>query len=88
MLIIYVYSTICKCMHSSLDGCYEYSIDNDILFNHSKSICTVFKPKFYNLYQIPTIFIGIESLKYVSKSKYLGLASRTQNMMIVTWCVK
>ena len=53
-----------------------------------KPHCTVFKPKFYNLYQIPTIFIGIESLKYVSKSKYLGLASRTQNMMIVTWCVK
>ena len=34
-------------MQTLLDVCYEYGIDNDILFNPIKSVCTVFKPKAY-----------------------------------------
>ena len=55
-------------MQSLLDVCYEYSTDTDILFNHIKSICTVFKLKGYKLYLLG-VFIGQEALKYVSESK-------------------
>ena len=58
-------------MQTLLDVCYEYSIVNDILFNHIKSVCTVFKSKAYKLY-LPTIFIGTDALKFIKESKYLG----------------
>ena len=35
-------------MQTLLDVCYEYGIDNVILFNPIKSVCTVFKPKVIN----------------------------------------
>ena len=43
-------------MQTLLDVCYEYGIDNDILFNPIKLVCTVFKPKAYKLY-LPKVFI-------------------------------
>ena len=58
-------------MQTLLDVCYEYGIDNDILFNSTKSVCTVFKPKAYKLY-LPTVFIGSDALKLIKESKYLG----------------
>ena len=58
-------------MQILLDVCYEYGIDNDILFNPIKSVCTVFKPKAYKLY-LPTVFIGSDALKFIKESKYLG----------------
>ena len=58
-------------MQTLLDACYEYGIDNDILFNPIKSVCTVFKPKAYKLY-LPTFFIGSDALKFIKESKYLG----------------
>ena len=58
-------------MQTLLDVCYEYGIDNDILFNPIKSVCTVFKPKAYKLY-LPTVFIGSDALKFIKESKYLG----------------
>ena len=58
-------------MQTLLDVCYEYGIDNDILFNPIKSVCTVFKPKAYKLY-LPTVFIGSDALKFITESKYLG----------------
>ena len=41
-----------------LDICYEYGIDNDILFNLINSVCTVFKPKAYKLY-LPTVSLTL-----------------------------
>ena len=58
-------------MQTLLDVCYEYGIDNDIVFNPIKSVCTVFKPKAYKLY-LPTVFIGSDALKFITESKYLG----------------
>ena len=58
-------------MQILLAVCYEYGIDNDILFNPIKSVCTVFKPKAYKLYLL-TVFIGSDALKFTKESKYLG----------------
>ena len=55
-------------MQSLLDAYYEYGTDNDILLNTIKYGCTVIKPKAYKLY-LPTVFIGQETLKYISESK-------------------
>ena len=58
-------------MQTLLDVCYEYGIDNDILFNPIKSVSTIFKLKVYKLY-LPAVFIGSDTLKFVKESKYLG----------------
>ena len=58
-------------MQTLLDVCYEYGIDNDILFNFIKSVCTVIKPKAYKLY-LPTVFISSDALKLIKESKYLS----------------
>ena len=58
-------------MNALLDVCYEYGIDNDILFSLITSVCTVFKPKAYKLY-LPTVFIGSDALKLIKESIYLG----------------
>ena len=60
-------------MQSLLDVCYDYGSEYDILFNPIKSVCTIFKPKTYNLY-LPPVFIGSDALKYVVESKYLGFS--------------
>ena len=38
-----------QCM---LDICYNYGLDNDVLFNPLKSVCMLFKPKRYKLYTV------------------------------------
>ena len=39
---MYKYSTTAmQCMH---DICYNYGLDNDVLFNPLKSVCMLFKP--------------------------------------------
>ena len=58
-------------MQSLLDICYKYGIDNDILFNPIKSVCTVFKPNAYKRFT-STDFIGDDALKFAKKAKYLG----------------
>ena len=62
-------ATAMQCM---LDLCYNYGLDNDVLFNPLKSVCMLFKPKGYKLYS-PNIMIGTEVLKYVDHIKYLGI---------------
>ena len=51
-------------MRSLLDVCYDYGSEYAILFNPIKLVCTIFKPKAYNLY-LPPVFIGSHALKYV-----------------------
>ena len=60
-------------MQSLLDVCYDYSSDNDILFNPIKSVYTIFKLKAYKLY-LPPVFIGSDVLKCVAESKYLAFS--------------
>ena len=59
-------------MQCMLDICYNYGLDNDVLFNPLKSVCMLFKPKGYKFYR-PNIMIGIEVLKNVDSTKYLGI---------------
>ena len=51
-------------MQSMLDICYNYGLDNDVLFNPLKLVCMLFKSKGYKLYR-PNIMIGAEVLKRV-----------------------
>ena len=66
-----------SCRHYAMQSnrcfiyCYDYSNDNDILFNPIKLVCNIFKPKAYQLY-LPSVPIGSVALKYVAESKYLG----------------
>ena len=54
-----------------LDICYNYGLDNDVLFNTLKSVCMLFKPRGYKLYR-SNIMIG-QVLKYIDNTKYLGI---------------
>ena len=63
--------TNCYAMQTLINVCYAYGIDNDIIFNLIKSVCTVFKPKAYKLY-LPKVFIGSDPIKFSKESKYLG----------------
>ena len=49
-------------MECTLDICYNYGLDNDILFSPLESVCMLFKPKRYKLYH-PNVMIGTEVLK-------------------------
>ena len=64
-------ATAMQCM---LDICYNYGLDNDVLCNPLKSVYMLFIPTGYTcmLYR-PNIMIGIEVLKYVDHTKYLGI---------------
>ena len=68
---IFLLAPTASAMQTLLDVCYEYGIDNDILFNPIKSVSTIFKPKAYKLY-LSAVFIGSDTLKFVKESKYLG----------------
>ena len=51
---------------------------NDILFNPLKSVCIVYKPKYYKLF-CPSVNIGSEPLRFVNETKYLGFTFRSMN---------
>ena len=69
-MILCLLAPTASAMQTLLDVCYEYRIDNDILFNSIKSVCTVFRSKAYKLY-LSTVFIGSDALKFLNESKYL-----------------
>ena len=52
-----------------IDICYDFSVQNDLSFNFSKSYCMVFKPK---LYKLSCPRLDNELLKYTDDIKYLG----------------
>ena len=54
-----------------IDICYDFSVQNDLSFNSSKSYCMVFKPKSYKL-SCPRLFMDNQLLKYTDDIKYLG----------------
>ena len=58
-------------MQNLLDVCHNYGAANYILFNPLKSVCIVYKLKYYKLF-CPSVNIGSEPLRFVNETKYLG----------------
>ena len=58
-------------MQNLLHVCHNYGTTNDILFNPLKSVCIVYKPKYYKLF-CPSVNIGSEPLRFANETKYLG----------------
>ena len=54
-----------------IDICYNYSVQNSLTFNPTKSVCVVFKPKKFKLY-CPPMVLNAAPLPYVDSVKYLG----------------
>ena len=54
-----------------IDICYNYSVQNSLTFNPTKSVCVVFKPKKFKLY-CPPMILNAAPLPYVDSVKYLG----------------
>ena len=55
-----------------IDICANYGIENDLLFNRSKSVCMVVKPRCRNV-STPLMFLNGDALEYVDSVKYLGI---------------
>ena len=51
--------------------CYDFSQQNNLTFNSSKSFCMVFKPRLYKL-SCPTFYMNNEKLDYTDSIKYLS----------------
>ena len=51
--------------------CYDYSMQNNLSFNSSKSFCMVFKPRLYKI-SSPSLYMSTEKLEYTNSTKYLG----------------
>ena len=61
--------------------CYDFSVQNDLSFNSSKSYCMVFKPKSYKL-SCPRLYMDNQLLKYTDDIKYLGFTFVLTKRMI------
>ena len=55
-----------------IDICYDFSVQNYLSFNSSKSYCMVCKPKSYKL-SCPRLCVDNQLLKYTDDIKYSGL---------------
>ena len=55
-----------------IDICANYGFENDILYNRSKSVCMVVKPRGRNV-STPLMFLNSDALEYVDNVKYLGV---------------
>ena len=53
--------------------CYDFSLQNNLTFNSSKSFCMVFKPRLYQL-SCPTFYMNNDKLDYTDSIKYLGFS--------------
>ena len=51
--------------------CYDFSMQNNLSFNSSKSFCMVLKPRLYKLLS-PSLYMSTEKLEYTNSTKYLG----------------
>ena len=55
-----------------MDICANYGFENDLLFNRSKSVCMVVKPRGRNVSTLLEFLNGV-ALEYVDTVKYLGV---------------
>ena len=62
-----------------IDICANYGFENDLLFNRSKSICMVVKPRGRNV-STPFMFLNGDALEYVDSVKYLGVVLSQDDM--------
>ena len=58
-------------MQNLLDVFHNCGVANAILLIPLKSVCIVYKPKYYTLF-CPSVNIGSEPLRFVTETKYLG----------------
>ena len=65
--------------------CYDFSLQNNLAFNSSKSCCMVFKARLYKLL-CPTFYMNNEKLDYTDSIKYLGFHSVLTRKMIMICC--
>ena len=61
-------------MQNLLDVGHNYGPENYILFNHLKSVCIVYKPKYYKLF-CPSVNIGSEPLRFVKRNIWVLLSA-------------
>ena len=55
-----------------LNICYQYGLNNDIMYNPTKSVCVVFKTSKYKL-NCPLVYLGNMAVPYQSNVRYLGV---------------
>ena len=58
-------------LQKPINICFDFSIQNILSFNFTKSFCMGFKPRLYNLL-CPTFYMNTEMLHYTDNIKYLG----------------
>ena len=62
-----------KALQQLIDTCYLYSVDHDILYNVTKSVCMLFRPTWLKNNSVyPSITLNERNLDYVDNYKYLG----------------
>ena len=61
---IFLMAPTSTAMQNLLDVCHNYGAANDILFNRFKSVCIVYKPKYYKLFCV-SVNIGSEPLRNI-----------------------
>ena len=61
-----------QCRYSLINICANYGLENDILFNSSKSVCMVVKPS-DRKNSTPLMYLNCVALEYVDRGKYLGV---------------
>ena len=58
-------------LHKLTNICYDFSIQNNLSLNSSKSFCMVFKPRLCKL-SYPTFYISTQKREDTEGIKYLG----------------
>ena len=71
MLLRKLYDDLSR-LNDLMDICANYGFENDLLFNRSKSMCMVVKPRGRNV-STPLMFLNGNALEYVDSVKYLGV---------------
>ena len=59
-------------LQQTMNICYDYGAEHDIVFNAKKSYCVVFKPKRYKL-KCPTVSLAGTVIPNLNSVKYLGV---------------
>ena len=59
-------------LNKLLQICEKFGIDNDVLFNSSKSAIMLFKSRFMNNFNRPNFTLNNNVIEYVESFKYLG----------------
>ena len=59
-------------MQQLLDCCDQYALEHDLVYNGSKSVCMLFRPKGHNC-PVADLYLSNGNLQYVNSHKYLGV---------------